>query len=399
MPGDGIQTFRVRTQGVIMKRGFARLFILLFSAVSLLLGISSCGFVGALFGSGGDDGTGTSDFYTLTINYNYWGTTATVSVNSPIVFWIMPLDENGNIIDDTSSPDGGPTREVEEAYIQKGSLSITLATGTYAILAFHDSINKNAMPDLREPYVLYNDRYFADSTVTPYTDSNGTDQYFVNPHWDTITLSDHDENIYIGFGNEGQKYEWHAVYIAKPDDGDYLDDGNYIKNKFFDVVGGFFDGSGIILEIKIDGITVSGSFNINSDTKVWYKGIDASDFTDGLHTLTVNLFYQDGGSDTYSVSFREANGAYAYIDYSFYNSSWSVDFSVWGGFDTDAVKYIRIQIDSGPLQDAGTIDFSNGYWDYFVSVTSLVTGIHTLTVYAVDQYNNLLSTYQIPFNR
>ncbi len=491
MIGNGIQTFRVRTQGAIMKRGLLRLFVLLLAAGIILFGISSCGFVGALFGSGGDDGSGASDYYTLTINYNYWGTTEAVSSDSPIVFWIMPLDENGNIIEDTSNPDGGPAREVEEAYIPKSSLSVTLATGTYAVLAFHDSVNKNSMPDLREPYVLYNDRYFADSTVTPYTDTSGATQYFINPHWDTITLSDHDENIYIGFGNEGQKYEWHTVYIAKPDDGDY------INTQFFTVAGGLFGGQDTTLQVEVDGTPIAGSVTINDTGETWYAQINTFYFPDQTHSLrvkalgrsgevfdsyTIGFVERNGQSEpdvyitspyenqylldrlnltgkynpgtvsyvevwidgisygyanldsndstwdfsidtaslsqdgfhfisvgaldeffsvfqSYGVSFREADGAYVYTDSTFYNSSQSVDFTVWGGFDADAVKHIQIQIDTGPLQDAGTIDFSSGYWDYFVSVTSLVTGIHTLTVYAVDQYYNLLSTYQIPFNK
>ncbi len=471
-----------------MKRGFWRLTILLFASGGLLFGISSCGFVGALFGGGGN-GSGTSDYYALTIDYSYWGRSA-VSVGSPIVFWIMPLDENGNIIQDTDNPDGGPVREVREAYIPTGSLSMTLATGSYIVLAFHDSLNKNDMPDLREPYVLYNDRYFADSTVTPYRDSNGVTQYFVDPHWDTVDLNDHDERIYLGFGNQGQKFEWHAVYIASPDDGDYID------AQFFTVAGGLFGDWNTTLEVEVDGAPIPGSVTMNDTGDTWYARINTFDFPDQTHGLrvkaldqsgevfdsyTIGFVERDGKSEPsvyiaspyenqyildfldisgkynpgsvsyvevlidgisygyaalnssdgtwdfgiqtsslssvgshiitvdalddfftvssyYSVDFMEANGAYAYIDPLFYNSSQSSDFPVWGYFDEDAVKYIQIQIDSDVLQDVDTMDFGSRKWDYYVSTASLATGSHTLTVYAFDRYYNLLSTYQIPFD-
>jgi len=194
----------------------------------------------------------------------------------------------------------------------------------------------------------------------------------------------------IGFvERNGQSEPW--VYITSPYENQYLLDR-------LELTGKYNAGHVSYIEVWIDDIYY-GNASLDSSAGTWSFNIDTASLSpdDGFHLVYVDAYDDnDMNVESYSVYFAEADGAYAYIDYPSDSSTTTSDFTACGYFDVDAVKYIQIQINSGDLLDADTVDFSSGCWDYFVSVTS---GSHTITVYAYDRYYNLLTTYQVPFNK
>lgn len=292
-----------------MRRGFIQALFFAGICIALYLVLTSCGFIGELFngGDGREDEDGDfnndQDYYMLTVDYHYRGG-QTVSPSAPIVFWFMPLDEEGRPMSNPDGPEGDSLREEARAFIPSGSVSLSLEKGSYIVLAFTDSVDNNGYPSPLEHYVFYDEKYFVDAEVEyiSYFDPETHEQvefYYLFHGLNNVDIYN-DQTISVGFGDTGMKYEWHAVYIVSPDNGEYMWDN-------FTAVGGLVSSGGVsYIEIEIDGVSKDWAV-INGET--WYFDVDIFALTNGLHTLTAKGYDKsDFFIDSYSISFDEFDG-------------------------------------------------------------------------------------------
>ena len=206
--------------------------------------------------------------YTLTINYQG---DKPVDIYSPIIFWIMPLDQNGEPMQDPENTGGPPLRKQIKAYSPYENISIDLESGEYAVLAFVD-YNDNGDLDLLESYVIYDSHSMAEEWL------------------DKISLFN-DESIFIGFEDS---FEWHIVYIRYPFEGDTIGSNFWVDGIFItDVIKR--------IEIWID-YEPKGYADIDCD--YWEFYVDVSSLSTGAHLLSARAFNEFNQIDEYVVNFN-----------------------------------------------------------------------------------------------
>jgi hypothetical protein len=235
-----------------------------------IFSFTSCGFIDDILGN--LSGNGINPSFSLTIHYDYYGNRF-VGPGSPIIFWVMPLDENEEVKEDPYIPDGPPLRD--ELYVDEyyGTLSIVLNIGDYAILAFTDE-DGNGNLDLLEHYVVYNGKSIANGWL------------------DKIKLTG-SRTVDVSFGDE---YEWHAVFIRYPLEIDLIT-GDFLSH------GGFIAQGVTRISVSIDGVH-DGDANIHFDKDFWEYPVKVSGLIrDTWHTLSINAEMSGTPIDSYSVQF------------------------------------------------------------------------------------------------
>jgi hypothetical protein len=246
------------------------LILLTIPLVIVAFGISGCAFLDGLLEEvfGAD-----STHYTLSIDYDYQGS-VTISGGSPIIFWVMPLDKNDEVMVDPDDPDGPPKRKEYYSSMSTGTISCGLQGGKYGVLAFVDE-NGDGSINLMEYYVLYDGAAIADSW------------------WEKIYLNNN-QQIDMWFDDS---YEWHAVFIRYPLEGqqvfgNFWSDGGFISDQISDIVV-YLDGSN------------QGYANIFYDDDYWNFYVDVRSLEPGKnYTLTaVAKDMYSNPFDSYSVNF------------------------------------------------------------------------------------------------
>ena len=221
--------------------------------VIVIFGVSSCAFLGGLLDEvcGGD-----STHYTLSIIYDYQGSVM-ISGGSPIIFWVMPLDTNDEVIEDPDDPDGPPKRHEYYSSMSTGTISCGLKGGKYGVLAFVDE-NGDGNLSIMEYYVLFDGASIAH---TWFEKINLTSNQQINMWFD-------------------DSYEWHAVFIRHPYEGEPVD-GNFWAD------GGFISDQIANIAVYID-VSPLGDANIFHYDDYWNFFVDVGTLNPGkMYTLTV----------------------------------------------------------------------------------------------------------------
>ena len=252
------------------KRIVIRALHFVISICILGFGFSSCAFIGDFL----DEMFGSSSInYSLTVDFEYHGP-ETIYAGSPIIFWIMPLDENGDMMDDPYNPDGPPLREELYVFVGAGSVSTTLKGRDYGILAYVDA-NGDGNLNLLEHYVIY------DGISVVYE------------QFDKIDLSNQ-QSIYVWFDDT---YEWHAVFTRSPREGDHVP-GNFWAH------GGFLSGQINKIEVYVQG-SYRGPATIDYIHNYWQFLVDTGSLTPGgpYELKAVALDVIGGFIDEFKVNF------------------------------------------------------------------------------------------------
>jgi hypothetical protein len=236
-----------------------------------ILSITSCGFIEGLLG--GMNGNGLkSSTYTLSIDYEYQGSEI-VEIDSPIIFWVMPLDDNGEVQEDPYDPDGPPLRKELYAYTSYGTLSAEIEKGDYAVLAFVDD-NGDGNLNLGDFYVVYDRRSIADIFL------------------DRIELYGN-RFVYVGFNDY---YSWHAVFIREPQESQIVYDSFWAH-------GGFLGAEVSEVLVHVEGGPEYPA-SIDHDKGYWQFFVDKKLLNTGNNKLTVVAKDTSGNTiDSYSVQF------------------------------------------------------------------------------------------------
>lgn len=248
-----------------------RILIMLFCAVTVL-SFTSCGFINGLLD--GMSGNGLKNpVYTLSVDYEYHGGAA-VGIGSPIIFWVMPLDSNGEVQDDPNDPDGSPLRKELYAYEPYGTITSDIERGDYALLVFADD-NGDGSLNLGDTYVVYDGRSIADSSL------------------DRIEILGN-RFVYVWFDDS---YTWHAVFIREPQE-------YQIVYESFWSHGGFFGDEISEVAVQVD----NGSWfpaSVDHENGYWQFFVDVTPLSPGIyHDLTVvakDMF--SNVIDSFSVQF------------------------------------------------------------------------------------------------
>jgi hypothetical protein len=224
----------------------------------LLLFCSSCAFLSGVL----DDlmgGRGAQ--YTLTIYYTYYGSYFTPGY-SQIVFWVMPLDADGEVMEDPGDPGGPPVRKEINVYERSGRVSSELQSRDYALLAFCDE-NMDGLLNLFESYTIYEGESLASAVM------------------DRIEL-DRSLQVNVSFGDE---YEWHAVVIRYPSEGQTI-------NGYFTAEGGFFTDDIKKIDVHVDG-SKQGEASLYPDHSYWKYPVNVYTLDAGAsHSLEAIAFDQ-----------------------------------------------------------------------------------------------------------
>ena len=135
----------------------------------------------------------------------------------------------------------------------------------------------------------------------------------------------------------------------------------------------YFDNAETVDYVKVDGAKVSSSrYSVNA--RRGYIEFD-SDYLDGLQigTYTVKVFYEDGGSDTFTISIKSNNSTT--YDYT-YTKGTANTLSMYVGNTT----YVPYEVTIGNYKLSSTeFTASNGYLYLNVSrLNSLATGTYTV---------------------
>jgi len=245
---------------------------LIFVSFLTVLSITSCGFIDELLG--GMSGNGLkSPTYTLSIGYEYQGNEI-AGIGSPIIFWVMPLDNSGEVQDDPYNPDGPPLRKELYAYAPYGTLSAEIEQGDYAILAFVDD-NGDGSLNLGDFYVVYDRRSIADISM------------------DKVELFGN-RSVYVWFDDS---YSWHAVFIREPRESQIVYDSFWAHGGFLGV-----EVSEVLVHIE-GGPGYPAS--IDHENGYWQFFVDVTPLSSGkYHDLTVVARDSSGNTiDSYSVQF------------------------------------------------------------------------------------------------
>lgn len=249
-------------------------FVLTFAAALLL---TSCGFIGDLFK--GDRGLGENFQYKLTIDYLYKGGNIISEVH-PVFFWVMPLDENGEVMQDPENPEGPPLAEVLISTKPSGSVSVVVPRGDYGVLAFVDEYGAGDLW-IGDSCVIYDNRPLADGIFDP------------------IEMSA-DRAISLQFDDS---YEFHHIYITSPVEGETVN-----------VLGSSMKLMGWLLNTEIIGdinITVNGVPSlpayVSPSENLWEAIISATSlFIPGFNTITADASFQGSPGpyfDSFTVNF------------------------------------------------------------------------------------------------
>ena len=256
---------------IVFKKNLLKILLAIVLIAGMCIVFTSCGAI--LYDLIEGRGNKGETIYTLTINFDYQGYKP-VDIYSPIRFWIMPLDQNGEPMQDPENPGGPPLRKQIKAYSPYGNISIDLESGEYAVLAFVD-YNDNGDLDLLESYVIYDGHSMAEEWL------------------DKIFLFN-DESIYIGFDD---LFEWHIVYIRYPFEGDTIGsdfwaDGIFITDEIKRI------------EIWIDDSIYQGDATIYYNEDRWEVYVDVSSLFADAHFLCARAFDEFNPIDEYVVSFN-----------------------------------------------------------------------------------------------
>jgi hypothetical protein len=244
---------------------FARFlaFCALLSGASLLLG--SCGAIKTLL-PGDSKGLGDPFEYALTIQYERSGMYITgTGVPDSVVFWVMPLDDNGEVTEDPENPDGPPMRYELVGTGDTGSVSAVVPYDEYAILAYIDGDGDGAL-ELGERYEIYDNRTMRDGA------------------FDRVLV---DEDTSVDFVLDMLAY-WHAVYIYTPRE-------NGAVSCDFTAQFGALVKDGPNLRVYLNYTELTG-FGYDANTGVWSVNIPESllQLQPYMNSLRVELYDQGG---------------------------------------------------------------------------------------------------------
>ena len=239
--------------------------------------LTSCGFIGDLFEGG--RGLGENFQYQLTINYSYNGGNV-ISVVRPIFFWVMPLDKNGDVMQDPENPEGPPLSEELISVTPSGSVSVVVSKGDYGVLAFVDESGTGDFW-IGNSYALYKNRSLADITFDP------------------IDMSA-DRAISFQFDDS---YEFHHIFITSPKEGETVE----VPGSSMKLTGGLLN-TGIVgdIDITVNGIpTLPAYLSPSGDS--WDANISVASLNiPGSNFITADAFFQsDQGpyTDSFTVYF------------------------------------------------------------------------------------------------
>jgi hypothetical protein len=236
----------------------------------LLLLSSSCAFLNGVL----DDlvgGRGAQ--YTLMIYYDYYGAYFAPGYDR-IILWVMPLDSDGEVMEDPGDPEGPPLRKEIHVYERYGSVSSELQSRDYALLAFCDE-NMDGFLNLLESYTIYEGESLASGVM------------------DRIEL-DRSLQVNVSFGDE---HEWHAVVIRYPAEGQTI-------NGYFTAEGGFITDEIVRIDMNVDGSKQGEAF-LYHDHNYWEYPVNVYTLDPGAyHTLGAIAFDQYSNEvDQYMTSF------------------------------------------------------------------------------------------------
>jgi hypothetical protein len=211
------------------------------SACALVFSLTSCAFVEDLLGD-----LFTSHVVavnTLTIEYDYYGSAFSPGL-SQIIFWVMPLDNNNEVMEDPDDPGGPPLRRELYAFDTYGTTCTDLESRKYLLLAFLDEHGDGYL-SLHESYVIYDDKSLESGLM------------------DKINLNE-DKSVYVGFDD---RYVWRAVFITNPSDGDYV---QYESGSFL-IQGGILHDGITTIEVWDDSNNIHlGNAWIDHSNNYWH---------------------------------------------------------------------------------------------------------------------------------
>jgi len=367
-----VSELQVNGNGVpyMKKAGLIRLVLFFILLLTLPVSIFSCGFIGGIFsgdegsdegGGGEENGDGDEEVtYELTIYYRYMGVDASlVSTSRPLVFFIMPVNEDGEIEEDPFDP------VVKNGYIPSGSVKAEVGEGSYGLFLFDDA-DSSGYPSYLEKYVIYYGYAQSDTAFdSVYIDSN--------------------QSVFIEMNDD---FVWRRVYIVSPRSGEIM------ESDFF-VYGGISEeeGSSSVesVSLDIDG-SERGWAQVDWENDTWmypaennlFNEIELEEYENGWHTLTAFAWDASGEQiDSYSISFEEHDGSMIFIRTPTDEETYYDDFTVSGGFTggTDGVS-IQVYVDYAYMGDASLNSDDGRQWEYSLDISSLTNGEHTLFVRA-----------------
>jgi hypothetical protein len=242
-------------------------------AASLLFG--SCSVIDALL-PGDSKGLGDPFEYPLTIQYERSGMYITgIVAPDSVVFWVMPLGADGEVIEDPENPDGPPLRYELIGTGGAGSVSAVVPFEEYAILAYIDSDGDGAL-ELGESYEIYDDHSLRDGAF---------DRVLVDEPKTVDFVLDMLDN-------------WQAVYIYSPREGD-------IVSGDFTALFGTLVKDNPNLRVYLNSNQIP--FDFDEQNSLWYAPVNESQLQ-ASNYLRVELYDQGGAFiDEDQVSFAYSN--------------------------------------------------------------------------------------------
>jgi hypothetical protein len=247
----------------------------LLAGAALLLG--SCGAINSLL-SGDGKGLGDPFEYLLTIRYERSGMYITqTGIPNSVVFWVMPLDDNGEPMDDPENPDGPPLRYELVGSGDTGTVSASVPDDEYAILAFVDGDGDGAL-EISEPYEIYDNCSMRDGT-------------FQKVRVDEAKTVDFVLDMLV---------DWHVVNIYYPRDGGTVN-GDF--HALFDAL----EKDNPNMRVYLNSTEIP--FSYSDQNRVWYAPVYASQLSVNNNYLRVALYDQGG----YYIDGDEVSFVYTYV--------------------------------------------------------------------------------------